>query len=74
MTACSTPQRNTKFILSSERLDKNVNAALACPADSFGTLVSRWNFLHIYTFGFGQSEEEEVVRFNGIIYVKGDHE
>ena len=54
----------------SGRLDKNVSAVLACPADSF---VSLWNFLHIYTFGSGQSEEQEVVRFNGIMYIKGDH-
>ena len=73
MTACSTPQRSTKYILLSGRLDKNVNAVLACPADSFGTLVSLWNFLHIYTFGSDQPEEQEVVRFNGIMYIKGDH-
>ena len=76
MTACSTPQRSTKFIfILSGRLDKNVNAVLACPADSFGTLVSLWKFLHIYTFGSGQSEEQDVVRFNAIIYIyiKGDH-
>ena len=51
MTACSTAQRSTKFILLSGRLDKNVNAVLACPADSFGTLGSPWNFfthLHIW--------------------------
>ena len=74
MTACSTPQRSTKFIfILSGRLDKNVSAVLARPADSFGILVPLWNFLHIYTFGSGQSEEQEVVRFNSIMYIKGDH-
>ena len=71
MTACSTPKRSNKFILLSGRLDKNVSAVLACPADNFGTLVSLWNFLHIYTFGSGQSEEQEVLRFNGIMCIKG---
>ena len=72
MTGCSTPQRSTKFIfILSGRLDKNVNAVLACPADSFGTLVSLWNFLDIYTFGSGQSEEQKLVRFYGIMYIKG---
>ena len=26
-----------------------------------------------YTFGSDKSEEQEVVRFNGIMYIKGDH-
>ena len=64
-------QRSTKFILLSGRLDKNVNPVFACPADSFDTLVSLWNFLHIYTFGSGKSKEQEVVKFNGIMYIKG---
>ena len=72
MTACNTPQRSTKFIfILSGRLDKNVNAVLACPADSFGTLVSLWNFLHIYTFSFGQSEEQEVVGLMVLCILKG---
>ena len=29
-------------------------------------------FTH-YTYGSGQSEEQEVVKFNGIMYIKGDH-
>ena len=74
MTARSTPQRSAKFIfILSGKLDENVNAVLACPADSFGTVVSLWNFLHIYTFGSGQSEEQDVLRFNGIMYITGDY-
>ena len=30
-------------------------------------------FYTFYTFDSGQSEEQEVVRFNGIMYIKGDH-